>query len=123
MKHEFDEKHQLNVVNMLKTFNSLQRPQLDDNPANDLLISDVKCSLDNHVDNVSRLRYSWSSAQAFPFTECSQVLLWKMPAWGMNSSCWNSLMTCELKEAKKFFFKGANFDKISTRPALQNRKK
>ena len=52
MKHEFDEKHQLNVVNMLKTFNSLQRPQLDDNPANDLLISDVKCSLDNYVDSV-----------------------------------------------------------------------
>ena len=37
---------------MLATFNSLKRPQIDDNPANDLLISDVKCSLDNYVDSV-----------------------------------------------------------------------
>ena len=56
LKHEF-EKHQLKVGNMLATFNSLQRPLLDDNPANDLvfdaqLIHEVNFSLDNDVDIV-----------------------------------------------------------------------
>ena len=57
LKPEFDEKHQLKVGNMLATFNSLQRPLLDDNPANDLvfdaqLIHEVNFSLDNDVDIV-----------------------------------------------------------------------
>ena len=53
LKHEF-EKHQLKVGNMLATFNSLQRPLLDDNPANDhvfdaQLIHDVNFSIDYDV--------------------------------------------------------------------------
>ena len=55
LKPEFDEKHQLKVGKMLATFDSLQRPLLDDNPVKDLvfdaqLIYDVNLSLDNDVD-------------------------------------------------------------------------
>ena len=73
---------------------------IDDNPANDLL--DVKCSLDNDVDSVkAEVLMELSSGISIPFTECSPVSLWRMPAWGMSSRCWKSFMTSLLWSSRR----------------------
>lgn len=101
LKHEFDEKHQLKVGNMLSTFYSLQSRGLclmiilpTTFVFDAQLIHDVNFSLDNDVDIVkTEVFMEWSSAQTFPKTECSPLLLWRRPARDMSSRWWNSFVT------------------------------